>query len=218
MARLIPIMVFALATCSAFGQYEENKILDSLLNKFVTDKEDPMGLQRSLEFLGLPSNIDVSRLTFDEPIRMYAIINDPSLMTLKNFKINRVIKPLDGWKIPFKYDGNYCSSLQIEKVEGKYAVSDIKQYDTTQWINAERRAGKDKLGKRKLLRYRHNTFLHHPDVDDYNLLPLNQAEDLDTTSDIALASPLKLNSDKVRERLKADIINDLHSNRAGKSK
>ena len=60
--------------------------------------------------------------------------------------------------------------------------------------------------------------IHHPDVDDYNLLPLNQAEDLDTTSDIALASPLKLNSDKVRERLKADIINDLHSNRAGKSK
>lgn len=212
MVNLMPIILCTIGFCNALGQNQEKKMLDSLLNQFVTDRGMPLGLHRQLEFLGLPSNLDVSSLTFDDPIRMYKFQIDTSLVRSTDFKIKNVIMPLDAWKIPFKYNEHYCSSIMIEKSEGNYVISDIKQNDTEQWINVERRVAKDKRKNSKLLYYGNVQYLHFPEIDDYNLLPLQISEDVDTSSKDALNSPVKVNIKETRERLRKDIFNAARSN------
>jgi hypothetical protein len=206
MAGLMPMMIFAIGFCNVFGQNQEKKMLDSVLNRFVTDTGDAMGLHKSLKFLGLPSNLDVSSLTFDDPIRMYKFVIDTSLVKSTDFKIKNIIKPIDAWKVPFKYDGRYCSVLTIEKAEGNYVVGDLAQNDTEPWAKVEKLVGKDKRKRVKLLYLGGTSFFHFPDIDEYNILPLYLFDGLDTTSNVALSSPLKINAFKVREMLREEIF------------
>jgi hypothetical protein len=200
------------------GQNQEKKLLDSLIHQFVVDTASPMGLHRSAVFLGLPINFDTSSLVFDDPMRMYAIINDTARMSSRNFKIASIIKPLDAWTVPFKYNGRYSSSLTFEKFEGKYTVGELVQDDTARWMNVESHVAKEKRKNAKLLHYGHLKFLHFPEIDEYNLFPLHTFYGLDTNSAIALDSPLKINCDTVRAQLKTGIIQDLKYLRPKNSK
>ena len=218
MVNLMPIILCTIGFCNTLGQNQEKKMLDSLLDQFVTDTKDPMGLHRSLSFLGLPSNLDISGITFTAPIKIYRIIGDTSRMKSKGFKIDNIITPTGAWKVPFKYNGRYISSLTIEKIEGKYVVGDIKQNDTAQWIKVDKHVGKDKRRNTKLLRYRNLSFLHFPEIDEYNMFPQNTHYDLDTISTTALNSPLKLNTDKIREQFRNEIFEESRSIGARKMK
>ncbi len=254
MARLMPIVVFAIGCCNVFGQnqgkhltkIQEKKMLDSVLADYTNNIEGPQqrhSLHRDLKFLELPSNIDKASITFGEPIREYSISSDTSRIKRKDFKIADISVPLESWVVPIIYNGRYCNSLDIQSyhpsvehdtllehpviVNGdtldKYRATVVYDsaivygivgigssgMDADTWIAVDKRVAKDKRHQTRILYYDNYRYLHFPEIDDYNLLPLRTWDEIDTVSEMARKSPLKLNTNKVRDQLKEHIIESL---------
>lgn len=218
MAKIIPIMVLSLGLCAACAQTREEKMLDSLTQHFLTDREDAIALHQNLDFLGLPSNVDIERLTFDEPIRLYLVKTDSSLVQSGKFKVKTVSRPTDCWKLPFRYEGRYIATLEIDKVDGKFMLAELKQGDAARWDDAEKRVAKGKRKGTRMLAYGPRSYLHFPEIDEYNLLPMNNFDEKDTASAAALNSPLKINTDLVRKRLKDEVIKGHRAEKSGSMK
>lgn len=210
MARLTLLAMVLFGLCSAFGETpQEKRMLDSLIHRFLTNKEDAEGLHKKLGFFELPDSIDTEKIAFDEPLRCYRIRTDSTQVKSTNFKIKDITEALEGWRVPFKYDGRYVGTFSIEKIEGKFRVDELKQGNGHLWEVVEKRVGRDKKRKgTQFLRYGSQTYLHSPAIDEYNLLQMFKLNHIkqDTVSQGALNSPLTINNDLARQQLRDEII------------
>jgi hypothetical protein len=208
MVRLISVAFGFFGLCSAFGETpQEKRMLDSLVHKFLTDTEYAQGLHKTHSFFELPSIIDTGKVAFDKPLRTSWVKVDSTLVKSRKFKIKEITNPKKKWDVPFKYDGRYVGSFTIEPIEGEYCVSGFAA-DANLWEGVERRVEKDKAKGAQLVRFGNLRFLHFPAIDEYSLLPLFTYADfgMDTVSQAASSSPLKINTDLVRDQLKERII------------